>query len=48
MDAKLFAALNDQINEEAWSAYLYLSMSTWFDANNMPGFAKWMKTQAGE
>jgi ferritin len=48
MDAKLFAALNDQINEETYSAYLYLSMSTWFEANHMSGFAGWMKVQAGE
>jgi ferritin len=48
MDTKLFAALNDQVNEEAYSAYLYLSMSTWFEANHMGGFAKWMTNQAGE
>lgn len=48
MDAKLFEALNDQINDEAYSAYLYLSMSTWLEAQHLPGFAKWMKAQSGE
>ena len=38
-------ALNEQINAEIWSAYLYLSMSAYFEDNNLPGFANWMKTQ---
>ncbi len=38
-------ALNKQINAEIWSAYLYLSMSAYFDDNNLPGFANWMKIQ---
>jgi ferritin len=48
MDAKLFQALNDQINEEAYSAYLYLGISTWLEAQHFPGFAQWMKVQAAE
>jgi len=48
MDPKFADALNAQINEEACSAYLYLAMSTWFEANHMHGFARWMKEQAGE
>ena len=40
--------LNEQINEEFWSAYFYLSMSNYFNANGMPGFANWMKVQFEE
>ena len=41
-------AINEQINKELYSAYLYLSMAAYFEANNLPGFAKWMHIQAGE
>jgi len=41
-------AINVQINKEFYSAYLYLSMSAYFESNNMPGSAKWMRTQFGE
>ncbi len=42
---KVEKALNDQINAELYSAYLYLSMSAYFEAGNLPGFAKWMRIQ---
>ena len=41
-------ALNDQVNAEMFSAYLYLSMSANFSAMNFSGFAQWMKVQATE
>jgi ferritin len=41
-------ALNKQINAELWSAYLYLSMSTYFESINLGGFANWMRVQAKE
>jgi ferritin len=41
-------ALNEQINKEYYSAYLYLSMSAYFESVNMPGSAKWMRTQYDE
>lgn len=41
-------AINKQINAEFWSAYLYLSMSTWFDHKGLPGFANWFKVQFQE
>jgi ferritin len=41
-------AMNDQIQAELYSAYLYLAMSAHFEAENMPGFAHWMKLQAEE
>ena len=40
--------LNEQVNAEIYSAYLYLSMSSYFDSVNLPGFAQWMKSQAME
>jgi ferritin len=45
---KMEKALNEQINEELYSAYLYLAMSAWFESQNLPGFASWMKVQMGE
>lgn len=41
-------AINDQINKEFYSAYLYLSMAAYFNASNLPGFAHWMTVQAKE
>ena len=41
-------ALNKQVNREFYSAYLYLSMSSYFESVNMKGFAHWMKIQAKE
>ena len=41
-------AINNQIQKEFESAYLYLAMGAHFDANNLPGFAKWMRRQFEE
>jgi ferritin len=41
-------ALNDQINAELFSAYLYLGMSAWCEGKSLPGFAGWMRKQFGE
>lgn len=41
-------ALNKQINEELFSAYLYASMSSHFEFTSMKGFAKWMSVQSKE
>jgi len=40
--------INKQINEEMFSAYLYLAMSADFAAKNLPGFANWMHIQYQE
>jgi ferritin len=48
LNDKMQKALNDQINAEFWSAYLYLSMSAWFANKNLPGFANWMYVQFQE
>ena len=44
----MLKALNDQINGELYSSYLYLSMSAHFQASNLPGFAHWMMLQSKE
>lgn len=41
-------ALNEQINAELWSAYLYLSMSLNFEYQGRPGIANWFKIQFQE
>jgi len=41
-------AINEQIKNEFYSAYLYLSMSAYFESINLPGSAKWMRAQFGE
>mgnify|MGYP005846175059 CR=1 FL=1 len=45
---KLEAAINDQINAELYSAYLYLSMAAYFEDINYAGFANWMRVQFQE
>jgi len=45
---KIEDALNDQINAEMYSAYLYLSMVAYFESVNLAGFATWMRAQAQE
>ncbi len=45
---EMVEALNDQINEELYSAYLYLSMSSYFDSLGLKGFANWMMVQFKE
>src|SRR5512139_1912740 len=41
-------AMNEQINKELFSAYLYLSMAAYFEDKNLAGFANWMRIQADE
>jgi len=48
LSEKLADAMNTQINAELYSAYLYLSMQTWFDATGLPGCSGWMRAQAKE
>jgi ferritin len=48
MKKKLLDAINTQIKNEFYSAYLYLSMAAYFDSVNLTGFAGWMKQQAKE
>ncbi|ABX30884.1 Ferroxidase [Petrotoga mobilis SJ95] len=48
LEDKMLNALNEQINKEIFSAYLYYSMAAYFDSLNLEGFANWMKVQAKE
>lgn len=41
-------SMNEQINKELFSSYLYLSMAAYFEDKNLPGFAHWMRIQADE
>ena len=41
-------ALNDQLNAEMYSSYLYMAMAAYFEDINLNGFAHWMTVQAGE
>ncbi|MHA1839819.1 MAG: ferritin [Candidatus Ranarchaeia archaeon] len=45
---KMQDAINEQINAELRSAYLYLSMSAYFESKSLKGFARWMRIQASE
>lgn len=48
MDSKVKELINDQVANEFYAAYLYLSMAAHFEAENYEGFAGWMRTQAKE
>ena len=41
-------AINDQVKWELYSAYLYLSMASYFENIGLPGFASWMRVQDQE
>lgn len=41
-------ALNEQVRRELQAAYLYLSLSNWFEEEGLDGFSGWMRAQASE
>ncbi|MGA2625383.1 MAG: ferritin [Bacteroidota bacterium] len=41
-------AINEQIKNEMFSSYLYLSMATYCEEANLPGFAQWLRVQSNE
>ncbi len=45
---KMQVALNEQLNKELFSSYLYKSMAAYFEDKNYTGMAHWMKMQAEE
>jgi len=45
---KMQKELNDQINAEIFSSYLYLSMAAYCESEDWHGFAAWMRIQSGE
>ena len=48
MNKKVHELLNDQINKEFYSAYLYLDFSNYFKRVGLDGFANWYMIQAQE
>ena len=48
LSERLQEAINKQINNELYSAHLYLSMSAYFESLDLNGFAHWMKMQFEE
>lgn len=48
LSKKMTESINSQINAELFSAYMYLSMSAWFEQAGLAGFANWMRQQAQE
>ena len=48
LNKKIEEALNEQINAEMWSAYLYLSMAAYCHSVGQPGMANWFEVQFQE
>ena len=48
MNDKIHALLNQQINKEFYSAYLYLAMANFYDEQDLDGFANYYTVQAQE
>ena len=45
---EILDAMNEQMKNEFYAAYQYLSMAAYCESENLPGFARWMRTQAQE
>jgi ferritin len=45
---KVEAAMNDQLQKELQSAYVYLGMSAWAESQSLPGSAAWLRRQFDE
>ncbi len=45
---RLLSALNEQVKNELYSAYLYLGMAAYLEGENLPGMARWMRVQSRE
>ena len=45
---KMAAALNEQLNFELYSSYVYVAMGSWLKSQNLNGFANWMEVQVKE
>ena len=48
LNEKVANLLNEQVNAELYSAYLYLDFAIYYDAEGLDGFANWYKIQAQE
>ncbi|GAB4574285.1 MAG: ferritin [Anaerolineae bacterium] len=48
LSEKMEKALNDQVNAELYSSYIYLAMAAYLEDQNLPGMAQWMRLQSDE
>jgi ferritin len=48
LNPKVQAAMNDQLQKELQSAYVYLAMSAWAETQSFPGIAQWLRSQWDE
>lgn len=48
MDKKVADLINQQVNKEFYSAYLYLDFANYFASKGLDGFANWYRIQAQE
>lgn len=48
MDAKVYELINDQINKELYSAYLYLAFADYYEEEGLSGYANYFEIQAQE
>ncbi len=48
MDQRVYELINDQINKELYSAYLYLSFADYYEEEGLDGYANWYEIQAQE
>lgn len=48
LNERVQKAINEQINAELYSSYMYAAMSMYFETEDMSGAAGWMKAQAAE
>lgn len=48
MDSKVYELINNQINKELYSAYLYLSFADYYEEEGLDGYANWYEIQAQE
>ncbi len=48
LNEKIATLINDQVNKELYSAYLYLDFANYFEEEGLDGFAHWYEIQAQE
>ena len=48
LNEKVAQLINEQVNKEFYSAYLYLDFANYYESKGLAGFANWYKIQAQE
>lgn len=48
LEKEIKTLMNEQINKEMYSSYLYLNIANFYSEKNLDGFAKWFRKQAAE